>query len=219
MKMNEQPNPEERRAPELEDRILEMHSAAMREMAEPRDGIRPTPVTFLILCFFFTMWGGWYIGNYAGDWTGTGMSEHAGAAEVVPQAPQDPMVLGAEVYNACTQCHQADGKGLAGQFPPLANSEWVNGDERTLAAILINGIQGDFTVAGQKYNSQMPAWKDNYNDEEIAAVLTYIRASFGNKSGPVSKALVEAVRKEIGTQGPWSEAGLREFARAKPAVQ
>jgi len=215
MKMNEQPENENRRPQEMEDRILEMHSAAMREMSEPRDGIRPTPVTFLIICFFMTMWGGYYMGTYAGDWTGNGLSEFAGAAEIVPQAPQDPMMLGAEVYNACTQCHQGDGKGLAGQFPPLAGSEWVTGDERTLAAILINGIQGDFVVGGKTYNSQMPAWKDNYNDEEIAAVLTYIRASFGNKAAPVAKGVVEAVRKETGEQGPWSEAGLREFAAKK----
>ncbi|MBM3759447.1 MAG: cytochrome c [Acidobacteria bacterium] len=192
-----------------------MHSAAMREMSEPRDGIRPTPVTFLILCFFFTMWGGYYIGAYGGDWTGTGMNEKAGAAAPVASAPQNPMALGAEVYNACTQCHQADGKGLAGQFPPLAASEYVTGDERRFAAILLNGINGDFVVNGQKYNSQMPAWKDNYNDEEIAAVMTYVRNSFGNKAAPVSKQVVEAVRKEVGANGPWSESSLAEFAAKK----
>jgi mono/diheme cytochrome c family protein len=170
---SDQAKPEFKRAPEMEDRIMEMHTAAMREMSEPRDGIRPTPVLFLIICFLFTMWGGYYMGTYAGDWTGNGLSERAaGPAAAGPSAPQNPMVLGAEVYNACTQCHQADGKGLAGQFPPLADSEYVNGDVRRLAAILVNGINGELVVKGQTYNSQMPAWKDNYNDEEIAAVHT-----------------------------------------------
>jgi mono/diheme cytochrome c family protein len=212
---SDQPNPEFRRAPELQDRILEMHTAAMREMSEPRDGIRPTPVTFLVMCFLFTMWGGYYMGTYGGDWTGTGMSERAGAPAPVATAPQNPMVLGAEVYNACTQCHQADGKGLPGQFPPLAASEYVTGDERRFAAILLNGINGEFEVNGQKYNSQMPPWKDNYNDEEIAAVMTYVRNSFGNKAAPVSRQVVEAVRKEVGAGGPWSEASLAEFAAKK----
>lgn len=212
---SDQPNPEFRRAPELQDRILEMHTAAMREMSEPRDGIRPTPVTFLVMCFLFTMWGGYYMGTYGGDWTGTGMNERAAAPTAVASAPQNPMVLGAEVYNACTQCHQASGKGLPGQFPPLSGSEFVTGDERRFAAILLNGINGEFEVNGQKYNSQMPPWKDNYNDEEIAAVMTYVRNSFGNKAAPVSKQLVEAVRKEVGAGGPWSESSLAEFAAKK----
>ncbi len=212
---SDQPQPQHRRDPELQDRILEMHSAAMREMSEPRDGVRPTPVVFLLGCFLFPKWGGYYIGAYAGDWTGDGLAEQANKVAAAPSAPQTPMALGAEVYNACTQCHQADGKGLAGQFPPLAGSEFVTGDERRLAAILLNGINGDFHVNGQLYNSQMPPWKDNYNDEEIAAVATFIRASFGNKAPAVPKAVVEAVRKEVGANGPWSEAGLAEFAAKK----
>jgi len=205
------PNSEVKRDPNLQDRVLEMHTAAMREMSEPQDGIRPTPVAFLILCFFLTMWGGYYLGTYAGDWSGNGLAERAGVTAAGPVIVQNPMLLGAEVYNACTQCHQADGKGLAGQFPPLADSEYVTGDPRRLAAILINGINGDLEVNGQNYNAQMPAWKDNYNDEEIAAVLTYIRASFGNKSPAVPKEVVEAVRKETGSRGPWTSQTLAEF--------
>jgi mono/diheme cytochrome c family protein len=212
---SDQPNAENRRAPELQDRILEMHTAAMREMSEPRDGIRPTPVAFLILCFFFTMWGGYYMGTYAGDWTGNGLAERVGPAAAGPAVAKNPMVLGAEVYNACTQCHQASGLGLAGQFPPLADSEFVNGDPRRLAAILLNGMNGELEVKGQKYNSQMPPWKDNYNDEELAAVMTFIRASFGNKSVPVGKEVVEAVRKEVGAGGVWSAQTLEDFAAKK----
>jgi mono/diheme cytochrome c family protein len=206
------PNPDTihpKRPGELPDRILEMHSAAMRESFEPRDGIRPTPVAYLICCFFFTMWGGFYMARYGGDWTGDGLAERpGGAVNAAPATPQDPMKLGAEVYGACIQCHQTTGLGVAGSFPPLANSEYVNGDEKRLAAILLNGIEGPLAVNGQSYNSQMPAWKDTYNDEEIAAVLTYIRANFGNKAAPVSKTVVEGVRKQVGAQGPWSEQSL-----------
>ncbi len=206
-----------KRAPELEDRILEMHSAAMREMSEPRDGVRPTPVTYILMCFFFTMWGGWYIGTYGGTWTADGLAETLSGygVPVATTAAQDPMQLGAEIYNACMQCHQANGLGVAGSFPPLANSEYVSGDPQRLAAILLNGIQGPFKVNGQEYNSQMPAWRDNYNDEELAAVMTYIRASFGNKAGAVPKTLVESARKNIPAQGPWTEATLGAFT-AKP---
>ncbi|MDX2268183.1 MAG: cytochrome c [Bryobacter sp.] len=207
--------PSGKRPPEAEDRILEMHAAAMREMTEPRDGVHPTPVTYIIMALFFAMWGGWYIGSYAGDWTANGLAETASKMGVPVATPQNPMELGAEVYNACMQCHQADGKGVSGSFPPLANSDYVTGDPKRLAAILINGLQGDLTVNGQVYNSQMPAWKDNYNDEEIAAVMTYIRNSFGNKAGNVDKSVVEGVRKVTAAQGPWTEASLAEFVKAQ----
>jgi len=105
--------------------------------------------------------------------------------------------------------------GLAGQFPPLADSEFVTGEPRRLAAILLNGINGELEVKGQKYNSQMPPWKDSYNDEEIAAVMTFIRNSFGNKSGPVARSLVETVRKEVGSGAPWSAQSLEDFAAKK----
>ena len=204
------------RPPELQDSIMQMHSAAMREMEEPKDGVSPTPVTFLILCFFMTMWGGYYMGTYAGDWTGNGLSElRSGAGPTGPVAPQNAMLLGQEIYNGCMQCHQGNGMGLAGQFPPLADSEYVTGDVRRLAAILINGINGEMEVKGLIYNAQMPAWKDTYNDEEIAAVLTYIRNSFGNKAGPVSTQQVEAVRKEVGTLGTWTAQRLGAYADKK----
>ncbi len=201
-----------KRAPELSDRIIEMHAAAMREMAEPKDGIHPTPVAYIIICFFFTMWGGWYIGTYGGSWTADGLAERAAGMglPVATAAPQDPMELGAEVYNACMQCHQADGKGVPGSFPPLTDSEYVKGDPKRLAAILLNGLQGEIQVNGVTYNSQMPPWKDNYNDEEIAAVATYIRTKFGPNAGKVDKTLVEGVRKEFGAKGPWFETSLAE---------
>ena len=204
------------RPPELQDSIMQMHSAAMREMEEPKDGVSPTPVAFLILCFFMTMWGGYYMGTYSGDWTGNGLSElRSGAGPTGPVAPQNAMLLGQEIYNGCMQCHQGNGMGLAGQFPPLADSEYVTGDVRRLAAILINGINGEMKVKGLIYNAQMPAWKDTYNDEEIAAVLTYIRNSFGNKAGPVSTQQVEAVRKEVGTLGTWTAQSLGAYADKK----
>lgn len=201
-----------KRAPELSDRIIEMHAAAMREMSEPRDGIHPTPVAYIIACLFFTMWGGWYIGSYAGNWTADGLAETAAGmgVPVATAAPQDPMELGAEIYNACMQCHQADGKGVPGSFPPLVESEYVKGDPKRLAAILLNGLQGELKVNGATYNSQMPAWKDSYNDEEIAAVATYIRTKYGPNAGKVDKAVVEGVRKEFGAKGPWFEQTLAE---------
>jgi mono/diheme cytochrome c family protein len=198
-----------------QDPVFSMHMAAMREMSEPRDGVSPTPVSYLICCFLYLLWGGWYIGHYAGDWTGNGLAERAAAGPVAGAAPQNPMVLGKEVFGSCIQCHQENGGGVAGTTPPLVKSEYVLGDPRRLAAILLNGLNGEFVVNGQTYNSQMPAWNIR-DDEEIAAVLTYIRASWGNNAGPVTKEFVAGVRKEIESKGEWRADTLAAFAASAP---
>lgn len=182
---------------DLPDRILKIHEQAVREMVEPRDGISPTPVTFLLLCFFFTAWGGYYLADNPGNWSGMEYSEKPAAAVGAAAAPADPMVLGREIFGACMQCHQADGRGVAGTYPPLAASEFVTGDERRLATILLNGISGPFVVNGVTYNSEMPKWRDYFNDEELAAVMTYVRNSWGNKAPPVSKEMVAQVRADL----------------------
>lgn len=196
------------------DPVFTMHMAAMREMQDPRDGIAPTPVSYIICCFFALLAGGWYAGYYGGDWTANGLSERpiAGTPPVAP--PQDPMVLGKEVFGACIQCHQEHGMGVAGTYPPLAGSEYVVGDKRRLVAILLKGVSGELTVNGKIYNSQMPAWEIR-EDEEIAAVLTYIRASWGNKADRVPIDLVTAVRKETAGKPEWRAATLAEFAGTK----
>jgi hypothetical protein len=94
-------------------------------------------------------------------------------------------------------------------------SEYVLGDKRRLAAILLNGLSGEFVVKGQTYNSTMPPWA-TLDDEEIAAVLTYVRASWGNKADIVTPAFVASVRKEIDGKGEWKAATLEAFAASAP---
>lgn len=202
----------------LPDRILSMHEQAVREMEEPRDGISPTPVSFLLMCFVLTAWGGYYIADNPGNWSGMEYNaKPANLAAAAPTAQEDPMVLGKEIFNACAQCHQANGIGVAGAYPPLVASDFVTGDPRRLAAILINGINGPITVNGANYTGEMPAWKALYSDEEIAAVLTYARGSWGNKAPPISKDIVAAVRAELSTNAtPWSAASLAAFAAETP---
>lgn len=200
-----------------EDPVFNLHTAAMREMSEPRDGVSPTPVSYLVACFLYILWGGWYIGHYGGSWTGDGMSERpVGGGAAIAAPPQDPMVLGKEVFGSCIQCHQETGVGMAGSVPPLVNSEYVTGDPRRLVAILLNGLNGEFVVNGQTYNSQMPAWGGVRDDEEIAAVATWIRAQWGNKAGRISREYVASVRKEVDGKGEWRAATLAEFAASAP---
>jgi len=195
------------------DPVFTLHMAAMREMEEPRDGIAPTPISYIIMCFFTLLAGGWYMGYYSGEFTANGLAERPIAGIPTAAPPSDPMVLGKEVFGACIQCHQESGLGVSGTYPPLAGSEYVLGDKRRLAAILLKGLSGEIMVKGSPYNSQMPAWEIR-EDEEIAAVLTYIRASWGNQGDAVAKEVVTAVRKETAGRGEWRAATLAEFASA-----
>jgi mono/diheme cytochrome c family protein len=122
---------------------------------------------------------------------------------------------GAQLYQRCATCHQANGQGITGAFPPLAGSEWVTGKPDAAIRILLHGVQGEITVKGATYNSMMPAWgtAQPMTDAEAAAVLTYIRTSWGNKATPVTAAQVAAARTATkGRSAPWT---AKELATLK----
>ena len=172
-------------------------------------------------------WGGFYLAFHSGgfrqdvyefdavNWAGGGS---AGAA-----VPVDPKVVGKRLYTQnCIVCHQATGQGVAGQFPPLAGSEWVNGNdkhgENHLVLLMLHGHQGPMKVMGGNYNNAMPQWKQ-LTDDQIAAVLTYIRSDWGNKGTPIEPAFVAGIRSEHKDQGePWTEAQLMAMPPVHPAA-
>jgi mono/diheme cytochrome c family protein len=137
-------------------------------------------------------------------------------ADVQGANPVDPIQAvrneGAKVFNtACVACHQGNGQGLAGQFPPLAGSEWVlaEGPNRIIR-IVLNGVAGPLNVKGADFNNAMPPWKESFNDAQIAAVITYIRSEWGNKAGPVTADQVKKWRDKDGSRGePMNAAELQ----------
>eukprot|EP00112_Aurelia_sp_Birch-Aquarium-sp1_P005094 Seg15785.1 transcript_id=Seg15785.1/GoldUCD/mRNA.D3Y31 product="Cytochrome c-552" protein_id=Seg15785.1/GoldUCD/D3Y31 len=105
---------------------------------------------------------------------------------------------GAALYQQkCQMCHQPGGVGLAPAFPPVAKSEWVTGPAENLIRIQLRGLTGKISVAGKEYTGVMPA-NATMTDEEIAAVLTYIRSNFGNKADAVTAEMVKKFRGEVG---------------------
>ncbi len=109
---------------------------------------------------------------------------------------------GQAVYeNVCAACHQADGMGMAGVFPPLKNSDYLQADTERAIDAVINGLSGKIKVNGVEYNAAMPPM--NYlSDQDIASVLTYILHSW-NGGGKVTVAQVQAVRnKKAKTSAP-----------------
>lgn len=97
---------------------------------------------------------------------------------------------GAAVFNTnCASCHQSDGKGGA-TAPALAGNPLVTGPANKVIHIVKNGLTGAVTVNGKSYNGIMPAWKGVISNDDIAAVITYVRSSWGNKASAVTSAQV-----------------------------
>ncbi len=110
-------------------------------------------------------------------------------------------------YAVCSTCHQPTGLGLDPAFPPLAGSEILTGPSEVPIAIVLHGLQGPLKVKGKDYNGAMVAW-GQLSDEDIAATLTYERASWGNSAPAVTAAEVAAVRaatKSRTTPWTWDE--------------
>lgn len=109
---------------------------------------------------------------------------------------------GAKVYTIyCGTCHQGDGKGASGRFPPLAGSPWVTGNKERLINIVMAGLEGPITVNGEDFNGTMPQ-HSFLGNEEIANVLTYIRQNFGNKASAITPQEVENVRSTLRQAAP-----------------
>jgi mono/diheme cytochrome c family protein len=104
---------------------------------------------------------------------------------------------GKKVYDSvCLACHMRNGTGVPGMHPPIAESEIVNGDPEKLIKIVLTGLSGEVEVKGNVYNNIMPP-QAQLTDQQIADLLTFVRGSFGNNSGPVTPEQVKKVRNGI----------------------
>ena len=118
-------------------------------------------------------------------------------------AERDLFVKGKAIYardGFCNTCHQSDGKGLGSSgFPPLAGTKWVTGNEERLIKLVLKGLYGPIEVLDKKYPGQVPMtpFAGMLNDEEVAAVLTYVRNSFGNKAPAISPDKVKMTRAAV----------------------
>ena len=205
--------------------VLEAHDAVRREKMIPPSGQEPFSFGPLILCAFVLLIAAGYLGAYSNGFRndifvsrdyqpaprpvaegGTGQAEEIAWIDKW-------MKDGKTVYGSCIPCHQVNGMGLPGAFPPLVGSEWVNGGTSVMAAILLKGINGPFTVAGQQYNGVMQPW-NTLSDDKIAQVITYVRREFGDlpegDDGVVTAEMIAAAREKFsGQANPWDEAGLK----------
>jgi mono/diheme cytochrome c family protein len=153
----------------------------------------------VIGCAIF--WTGAYLFSYSGGFAADVFEYQPkyGAQAAAAVGPPDPKVLGKKLFSAnCVTCHQANGQGQPGQFPPLAGSEFVLGDaSNRLIAIVLKGLQGPVQVKGQSFNNAMQAWEGQYTDQQLAAILSYVRSDWGNNAPEIPPEAVKAMRDEL----------------------
>ncbi|MEO6053239.1 MAG: cytochrome c [Chthoniobacterales bacterium] len=223
---NNNPDTEEFRESELssEMNVGQVHGSILQEKKDSHVGYEPIPVWLIAIFIAIIFWAGSYLSFYSGgfkadvfdadivSWSGAGAGQQA--------APPDPMVDGKRVFTQnCVICHQQNGMGLPGQFPPLVGSEWVQSEDwhgdNHLVKIVLLGMQGPLTVKGVAFNGAMPAW-NQLKDEQIAAVLTYVRNEWGNKALPINANNVKQIREELkglNRSEPWSPAELQKMPK------
>lgn len=136
-------------------------------------------------------------------------------ADLDDAAAADPSLLStrSQYRFHCGACHGKDGRGRANLFPPLRGSSWANGDPVVPIHVVLHGLDGPITVEGEKYLNLMPPLGHRLTDEQIARILTYVRASWGNTARAVLPAEVAAVRATTaGRTKPMIEAELKALA-------
>lgn len=222
---NHPPKEEGFREAELSSEIdvARVHDSILRERAEPADGYEPVPLWMVTLFMAIVFWAGLYLafnsGGFRSDVFNSANVNWTGAGSGGEKAPPDPMALGKRLFTQnCLVCHQQNGQGVAGQFPPLVQSEWVlsnkdwHGDNH-LVKILLHGMQGPMQVQGVTYNGAMPPWSQ-LKDEQIAYILTYIRNEWGNQAPPITPEYVAKIREQSADRKePWTQSELQAINR------
>jgi nitrite reductase (NO-forming) len=139
-----------------------------------------------------------YLGDKAGDLSTVATASKATVAGNLTKDMQ--IKAGAALFaGTCSVCHQANGEGLAGVFPPLAKSDFLAPDHAKAIAVVLNGLSGPVKVNGKDYNSVMPPMSQ-LTDDEIANILTYVTNSWGNTGNQVTQA--EVAKARAGTPRP-----------------
>lgn len=196
-----------------EEDVFALHAASERE---------PIKLWLLAVIMGMMFFGGMFLlansGGFEMNVYDTNRVSWSGGGGGPASAP-DPMVLGKRVFNQyCAVCHLPSGQGVPGQFPPLVGSEWVqaqdwHGDNH-IVKIVLHGLGGPVTVKGQAFNNQMAPWGKVLKDEQIAAVLTYVRNEWGNKAPPITKEFVAKVREETKDRNaPWTQKDLQAIPK------
>lgn len=180
----------------------------------PDSGVKDpvVPVWLIVVLFLLVYWGAVYFDEHAGWFAPQVYAPYRSSEELASFnaafGPPDVKVLGEQIYGkTCVACHQANGQGTPGTFPPLAGSDWVNEkDPGRMIRIVLQGFSGPgLVVKGQPFNtgSAMVPW-NSMSDDDIAAVITFVRGNkeWGNNAPPVTPEQVKSVRGKVASSHP-----------------
>jgi mono/diheme cytochrome c family protein len=173
---------------------------------EPTATAATVPMWIIVLLLMLLFLGGVYFDYRSGWFNANVYGPYASAEQLDLYQPKSGAAAqaahGKQVYDfVCGTCHGNDGLGKPNQAPPLAGSEWVIAPGiKRLARIPITGLSGPLTVMGKEWNLNMAPMGAALTDADLAAVLTYIRTSWGNKASEVTADDIKAVRAELGAR-------------------
>ena len=183
---------------------------------EPQASTEPVPVWLFVLLFVLLYWAMVYFDRDGGWFSPQVYAPYRSVADL--QSHQPPtggadLARGKIFYeNVCALCHNSDGTGKPNQAPTLAGSEWVIGSPNRLVRIPLAGLAGPIKVKGESWNLAMPAMGAAMSDDDLAAVLTYMRQSWGNKAPEITPEQVKTIRGQVGNRTqPWSGDELDAF--------
>ena len=181
-----------------DDSIQQVHAQLRKKKPEKADGYSVLPLVLLGLMCCAVFFGSIYLAHYSLRFDPLVYSEHANRAKpgATAVAALSRAQLGKRVFDTtCIACHQANGQGVPGQYPPLAGSEWAQGPEERVIRIVLHGLNGPIKVEGKDFNNVM-APLGSLKDDQIANVISYVRASWGNTASEVQPETVAKVRAE-----------------------
>ncbi len=188
-------------------------------MSEPVVEFGAVPLWLIVLLGILTYWAQLYLDHNAAGFQARVYGSFDSYAQVDSLQPKSDaeafLARGKVVYEqTCGVCHQPTGLGSQSPLaPPLAGSEWVltPGAGRPIV-IAINGLQGEITVKGEKFNAAMPqGLTDTLSDTDLAAAISYIRQSWGNKASIVSPQQIKSYRDKFNGHPQWTAEELLQI--------
>jgi len=198
-----------------DDSLQQVHARLQGKKPEKANGYSLLPLVLLGVMCAAIFFGSIYMAHYSIRFDPLVVNEHAkrekpGATGAVQLTRAQ---LGKRIFVAnCQTCHQANGQGVPGQYPPLAGSEWVQGNEERIIRIVMHGLKDPITVAGKEFNNVMAPLGGVLKDEQIANVLSYIRQEWGNQAPEVQPETVSKVRGETASRTTyWTAAELKKI--------
>jgi mono/diheme cytochrome c family protein len=208
------PHPGERSKGFAESPSSIEEESANGEVPEP--AAEPIPWWLVWVIGLGLFWGGAYLFSFSGGFKSDvfDFEPKFGVQGGGSRLPPDPKVVGKALFSAnCITCHQANGEGLPGQYPPLAGSEVEIGDATNqLIAIVLKGLQGPVEIKGKPFNNAMQAWEGQYTDQQLAAILTYVRSDWGNNAPAITADMVKQMRAEFKDQKEqWTWAEIQKI--------